>query len=452
MSLTKVSFSMIDGATVNVLDYGAVGDGVTDDTAAFKAAAVAANNGIVTGAGPGGTVYVPKGTYLVSRVGLRDTVLIGEDRDSTIIRCNTNAASPIYFLDAATDRDGTTANTAGGGGFQNLTIDGNGKTNVSGIRTYGGGVTIANIKVTGCKTGVALGLPIRATVQNVYSRSNDIGFFTYSGLGDAGTSTTFLDCWADSCTTYGFHITQLYYSSFINSVGQNCGVRNWYVEGNANGLSSVYSLQFLGCATEGTGVPFYFQKVRELTIINPRVISPASGVDLITFDNCTGSITDFSTPGALSGGAYHLKVLNNVSTGSIKILGGNVTYNPTDSTATDAIAPVGPSYGRFQNTQTTNYTAVLADAGKTILLGSSGGAGLTFTIPANSSVAYPVGTEIVFVNRSGNNLSIACTTDTMLLASTFTTGTRTLAAQSTAIARKVEPTVWIIGSIGGGLT
>jgi hypothetical protein len=38
MSLTKVRNQMIEGAAVNVLDFGAVGDGVTDDTAAIQAA------------------------------------------------------------------------------------------------------------------------------------------------------------------------------------------------------------------------------------------------------------------------------------------------------------------------------------------------------------------------------------------------------------------------------
>ncbi|MCF6205336.1 MAG: hypothetical protein L3J47_00385 [Sulfurovum sp.] len=44
--------------TFNVRSYGAVGDGVTDDTAAISAASFAAGNG--------GTVYLPSGTYLVS--------------------------------------------------------------------------------------------------------------------------------------------------------------------------------------------------------------------------------------------------------------------------------------------------------------------------------------------------------------------------------------------------
>jgi hypothetical protein len=60
MSLTKVSFSMINGDVVNVLDFGAVGDGVTNDTAAIQAAANAAD---------GKVLFFPKGTYLVSEQG-----------------------------------------------------------------------------------------------------------------------------------------------------------------------------------------------------------------------------------------------------------------------------------------------------------------------------------------------------------------------------------------------
>lgn len=38
MSLTKATYSMIDGAPINLVDYGVVGDGVADDTAAIQAA------------------------------------------------------------------------------------------------------------------------------------------------------------------------------------------------------------------------------------------------------------------------------------------------------------------------------------------------------------------------------------------------------------------------------
>lgn len=58
MSLTKATYSMIDGAVINVLDYGAVGDGVANDTAAITAAVAAAP--------AGSTVYFPAGTYKVT--------------------------------------------------------------------------------------------------------------------------------------------------------------------------------------------------------------------------------------------------------------------------------------------------------------------------------------------------------------------------------------------------
>lgn len=57
MSLTKATYSMIEGASVNVLDYGAVGDGIANDSVAIQAAI-----DYVESIG-GGIVYFPKGTY-----------------------------------------------------------------------------------------------------------------------------------------------------------------------------------------------------------------------------------------------------------------------------------------------------------------------------------------------------------------------------------------------------
>lgn len=102
-----------------------------------------------------------------------------------------------------------------------------------------------------------------------------------------------------------------------------------------------------------------------------------------------------------------------------------------------------------QNAQTGSYTLVLADSGKSIFHATAAGAA-TYTIPANSSVAYPLGTTISIINMSANAVTIAITTDTLYLAGTGTTGSRTLALYGVATATKMTSTTWIIS--GSGLT
>lgn len=101
-----------------------------------------------------------------------------------------------------------------------------------------------------------------------------------------------------------------------------------------------------------------------------------------------------------------------------------------------------------QNAQTGNYTLVAADAGKHLYHASGAGAGDTYTIPANASVAFEIGTAVTFVNLDSNAVSIAITTDTLYLAGAGTTGTRTLAQYGVATALKVGATEWIISGTG----
>ena len=61
MALTKVSYSMIEGAVLNVLDFGAIGDGVTDDTSAIQDA-------IDSLGATGGEIFFPSGTYSITNL------------------------------------------------------------------------------------------------------------------------------------------------------------------------------------------------------------------------------------------------------------------------------------------------------------------------------------------------------------------------------------------------
>src|SRR5574337_915301 len=61
-----------------------------------------------------------------------------------------------------------------------------------------------------------------------------------------------------------------------------------------------------------------------------------------------------------------------------------------------------------QNSQSAAYTLVAGDAGKHILHPSADTTARTFTIPANSSVAFAIGTAVTFVNQnSAGTLTIA---------------------------------------------
>jgi hypothetical protein len=77
------------------------------------------------------------------------------------------------------------------------------------------------------------------------------------------------------------------------------------------------------------------------------------------------------------------------------------------------------------------------------------GASQTVTIPANSSVAFEIGTTIVIINENVTS-SIAITSDTLRLVGTTTTGTRTLSAYGMATLVKVDATTWMIS--GNGLS
>lgn len=111
----------------------------------------------------------------------------------------------------------------------------------------------------------------------------------------------------------------------------------------------------------------------------------------------------------------------------------------------------GGATGIPQNSQSGDYTLVLDDANKHIYHPPADTTARTWTIPANSSVAFPVGTAITFDNDVGAGaVTIAITSDTLVFVGPGTTGSRTLASGGQATALKVSATRWRIN--GTGLT
>ena len=182
-----------------------------------------------------------------------------------------------------------------------------------------------------------------------------------------------------------------------------------------------------------------------------------TGVTFTSIVVTGGSITGLSSALPVASGGTGVTT----STGSVNVVLSNsptlvtpVLGTPSSGTLSSCTVDGTDAVGFRnipQNSQSTAYTLVLADSGKHILHPSADTTARTFTIPANSSVAYPIGTAITFINQNGAGVvTISITTDTMRLSPAGTTGSRTLAANGSATCIKITSTEWIIS--GSGLT
>lgn len=141
-----------------------------------------------------------------------------------------------------------------------------------------------------------------------------------------------------------------------------------------------------------------------------------------------------------------------IADGKTLTASNSITLAGTDST-TMTFPPASASVGYLNipiNSQSAAYTTVLADSGKAILHPSTDANARTFTIAANASVAYDLGTAITFINMTSQVVTIAINSDTLYLAGTGSTGSRSLAQYGVATAIKLTSTTWIIS--GSGLT
>lgn len=212
MSLTKVSYSMINGSPANVLDYGAVGDGIADDTAAIVAAMAARPR-----------VYLPAGTYkTTSTITIPGGSVVFGDGNNTIIKPSSAATSFVTLLQDAASQ------------ITDMCIDG---TNVgeSAIGVFcgqesGGGdsnPTLARLRIQNFDGLNAVGLYIRkalrVVIEQCYIFTNYYGVYIYESTGQYPTTVWMAHSTVSSSVVEGVYFNNGYQVCFDNCIFESNG-------------------------------------------------------------------------------------------------------------------------------------------------------------------------------------------------------------------------------------
>lgn len=193
---------------VSVTDFGAVGDGINDDTAAFQAAISSAQT-------QGKSVYVPGsvGGYLVGSLFLT-TSLIGDGGTASKMVRNTTSTGP-WFTISANDVEVSGLYLDGAWqprrcfevtGYSGVTIDNNRAVNIGEFFLHFNGadqLTISNNQYTSGSNGISNIMPVDSTAgvvsRNVKIIDNHISNIPGTAIQVAGqqSSSNIIAAWSD---------------------------------------------------------------------------------------------------------------------------------------------------------------------------------------------------------------------------------------------------------------
>ena len=169
-----------------------------------------------------------------------------------------------------------------------------------------------------------------------------------------------------------------------------------------------------------------------------------------TVANSTGVYTGVVNATSYATGGGYGSATGGIIANSTVVAVGNTSANVIITANTVSVYGSNVGYMEVpQNSQSAAYTTVLSDTGKHIIHPSSDNNARTFTIANNSSVAYPIGSVLTFVNMA-NTLTIAINSDTLYLSGNGATGSRTVNTYGIVSALKVGTTSWLIS--GSNLT
>jgi hypothetical protein len=183
-----------DAVWLNVKDYGATGDGTTDDTAAFQELIAE-----IEASGSGAVLYVPVGTYLLSEqlvieTGIR---LLGDGPGASVLQWEDDLGSSSVAAYGISLQTSTTPSQLGTT-IEGFTLLGPAGAKQVGVRQVwmhairsGRANSIRNLEVKQFNAGLYI-FSDHERIENVTCTANYYG--VYFGAGNAGSGQSFFHC------------------------------------------------------------------------------------------------------------------------------------------------------------------------------------------------------------------------------------------------------------------
>jgi hypothetical protein len=268
--------------------FGAKGDGVADDTAAFL-------NAIATLNGPNTVLWLPRGTYLISSTlllqSLQQIMIVGEDPLTTSVKWVGPANQTIFSLVGSTNVD-----------IGRLTIDGAGTAGVgididSGAEYYPTYNYMHDLRIINIAKGLVDGLAGELTVDRVHFANNTLAGLSLE-TGDAQNinvvDSLFTDCARGITNYYGGGSFYVSNSFFVRSTIADLSIGNTGPFSARNNVSINSNQFFLGVwngapsnivlqgntIVNPSSMPIFMDSEGPMTLIDNRFlqINPAMGL------------------------------------------------------------------------------------------------------------------------------------------------------------------------------
>jgi hypothetical protein len=378
MSLTKASFSMITGAQVNVLDYGADPTGATDSSSAFATAYADAVAG-------GGEMFIPAGTFLGQFNFNGEAPVRGAGQRRTTLKPSNTASYCVRLF-------GSGGNANLGATLSNLSITSTTKTGTgllcgSAALSFGfSNGLVERLEISGFEDNLLLNSAIMCTFRSIWSKDGTYGLRTDS---ENNVTTCHFDTCRITTNDYGIKLEAGIVLKFTNCNSESNKFKNlWLFTSITQGPTRItFDECWFEDLTAGSGTRYSVHldmqsgiaATKAMAILFNRCVitSPTGLVDVqadsaqdVVFDRCAFSVT-----GGFSATKFQYSAGNNTVRVLLKDC-GTIQLGPTSTLYASFPALTRVSGGVFgffyEFTQVngkrfTNYEVLNASTGVTSL-------------------------------------------------------------------------------------